>query len=80
MGTLGYDGGSSCNGMCLVQLALLDLAPLKSEASWVRLLVVDGWRGSISGDDVVAHSARWRPSATASIRASWDTVDILNAW
>ena len=80
MGTLGCNGGNRNNGVRFVRLALLNLAPLKSEVSWVRVSVVDGWRGSRSGDDVMARSARWRSSAAARIMASRDAVDILNAW
>ena len=79
MHTLGCDGGSSCNGVHLVRLALLDVTPLKSEDSWMRVSVVDGCRCSRSGDDAVTRSARWRSSTAARIRVLRDVVGILNA-
>ena len=53
---------------------------LKRVASWVRVSVVEGTRGEMSGVEVVAQRARWRLSAAARMRASQDAVCILKLW
>ena len=53
---------------------------MKRVASWVRVSVVGGVRGTISGAVNFAQRAHWRLSPVARMRSSRDAVGILKLW